>query len=150
MRNSGFERCKTIWHLTFSWDTFWFSFGKYLLNFKGPLNMSITLIFGRLPPNNTRVVYINDDILYFSAKEFDNCILPFSKINWIRNRIPKCTLTKYHRQPLSKFDPKILINDKTQNLYAMKTILLWYLTFIIFMQKNLIHKQLYFTFFRNR
>ena len=74
--------------------------------------MSFTLIFGRLP-NKTG---LHDDILYFSAKEFDNCILPFSKINWIRNRIPKCTLTKYHRQPLSKFDPKILINDKTQNL----------------------------------
>ena len=69
-----------------------------VLNFKGPLNTSFTLIFGRLP-NNTRLVYLNDDILYFSAKEFD-------KINWIRNRIPKCTLTKYRRQALSKFDPK--------------------------------------------
>ena len=76
-----------------------------VLNFKGPLNTSFTLIFGRLP-NNTRLVYLNDDILYFSAKEFDTCILPFSKINWIRNRIPKCTLTKYRRQALSKFDPK--------------------------------------------
>ena len=108
-----------------------------VLNFKGPLNMSFTLIFGRLP-NNTRVrvAYINDDILYFSAKEFDNCIFPFSKINWIRNRIPKCTLTKYHRQPLSKFDPKILINDKTQNLYAVKTILLFYNNFYYFHAKE--------------
>ena len=50
-----------------------------VLNLKGPLNMSFILIFGRLP-NNTRLVYINDDVLYFSAREFDNSILPFSKI----------------------------------------------------------------------
>ena len=132
MRNSGFERCKTIWHLTFSWDTFWFSFGKYLLNFKGPLNMSITLILGRLP-NNTRVVYINDDILYFSAKEFDNCILPFSKINWIRNRIPKCTLTKYHRQALSKFDPKFWLMTKLK--ICMQWKLFFYNNFYYFHAK---------------
>ena len=33
-----------------------------VLNFKGPLNTSFTLIFGRLP-NNTRLVYLNMDFL---------------------------------------------------------------------------------------